>query len=184
MTHRPVSREVSRERRHEMLRVDHAGEYGAVAIYRGQLAVFNRQSGRGKVISQLEEMAAQEQDHLDAFDKLLAAGQVRPTAMSPVWNAAGFALGAATALLGEKAAHACTEAVETVIEEHYGDQIAELEEAGDAELASKLSKFRDDEIAHKDFATAEGARQAPGYPLLSAAIRLGCRVAIRISEKV
>ena len=89
-------------RRHEMLRVDHAGEYGAVAIYRGQLAVFGRQTGRERITGQLAEMAHQEQAHLDAFDKLLAAGHVRPTALSPVWNAAGFALGAATALLGEK----------------------------------------------------------------------------------
>jgi len=177
-------RPVPRERRDEMLRVDHAGEYGAVAIYKGQLAVFRRQAGREKITGQLEEMAAQEQDHLDAFDKLLAAGSVRPTAMSPVWNAAGFALGAATALMGEKAAHACTEAVETVIEEHYGDQVAELDAAGDADLAARLAKFRDDEIAHRDLAAAEGARHAPGYPLLSAAIRFGCRVAIRISEKV
>lgn len=171
-------------RRHEMLRVDHAGEYGAVAIYRGQLAVFGRQTSRERITAQLTEMAEQEQAHLDAFDELLASGRVRPTALSPVWNAAGFALGAATALLGEKAAHACTEAVETVIEEHYGDQVAELEAEGDKELASKLSKFRDDEIAHKELAAAEGASEAPGYPVLSALIRTGCRLAIRISEKI
>ena len=171
-------------RRKEMLRVDHAGEYGAVAIYKGQLAVFKRQRGRERITAQLEEMAGQEQDHLDAFDKLLASGRVRPTAMSPIWNAAGFALGAATALLGEKAAHACTEAVESVIEEHYGDQVAELEAAGEKDLAAKLSKFRDEEIAHKDLAIAEGAAQAPGYPVLSALISAGCRLAIRISEKV
>jgi ubiquinone biosynthesis monooxygenase Coq7 len=174
----------STERRHEMLRVDHAGEYGAVAIYRGQLAVFGRQAGHERIVGQLEEMAGQEQVHLDAFDRLLADGQVRPTALSPVWNAAGFALGAATALMGEKAAHACTEAVETVIEEHYGDQVAELEAEGEAQLAGRLSQFRDEEIAHKDLAAVEGASQAPGYPLLSALIRTGCRIAIRISEKV
>lgn len=175
---------MSHARKHEMLRVDHAGEYGAVAIYRGQLAVFGRQPGRERITAQLTEMADQERAHLDAFDKLLASGRVRPTAMSPVWNAAGFALGAATALLGEKAAHACTEAVETVIEEHYGDQVAELEADGDSELAARLAKFRDEEIAHKDLAAAEGASQAPGYPILSALIRTGCRLAIRISEKV
>src|SRR6185295_20200543 len=135
---------LSSSRRHEMLRVDHAGEYGAVAIYRGQLAVFGRQTGRERITGQLKEMADQEQEHLDTFDKLLASGRVRPTALSPVWNAAGFALGAATALLGEKAAHACTEAVESVIEEHYGDQVAELEAAGEKDLAAKLSKFRED----------------------------------------
>jgi ubiquinone biosynthesis monooxygenase Coq7 len=175
---------LSSSRRQEMLRVDHAGEYGAVAIYRGQIAVFGRQQGRERITGQLEDMAGQEQEHLDVFDKLLSEGRVRPTALSPVWNAAGFALGAATALLGEKAAHACTEAVETVIEQHYGDQIAELEAAGDKDLAERLTKFRDDEIAHKDLASAEGAHEAPAYPLLSALIRTGCRLAIRISEKV
>lgn len=175
---------LSANRREEMLRVDHAGEYGAVAIYQGQLSVFGRQVGRERITGQLREMADQEQEHLDAFDAMLASGRVRPTALSPIWNAAGFALGAATALLGEKAAHACTEAVETVIEEHYGDQVAELEAAGDKDLAGKLARFRDDEVAHKDLAAAEGAAQAPGYPLLSALIRTGCRLAIRISEKV
>ena len=166
-----------------MLRVDHAGEYGAVAIYRGQLAVFERQHGKERIIGQLKGMAAEEQNHLDEFDRMLAAGHVRPTALSPVWNAAGFALGAATALLGEKAAHACTEAVETVIEEHYAAQIAEI--ATDRpELAAELSRFRDEELSHRDLAVAEGAAEAPGYPLLSAFIRTGCRLAIRISEKI
>lgn len=167
-----------------MLRVDHAGEYGAVAIYRGQLAVFERQHGRERITEQLKEMAAQEEEHLDAFNKLLNAGNVRPTALSPVWNAAGFALGAATALLGEKAAHACTEAVETVIEEHYGDQVTELEAAGETELAARMAKFQEEEVAHKNLAASEGAAQAPAYPVLSALIRFGCRAAIRISEKV
>ena len=175
---------LSSNRRQEMLRVDHAGEFGAVAIYRGQLAVFERQHGKDRIVGQLREMAEQEQVHLDAFDQMLAAGHVRPTALSPIWNAAGFALGVGTALLGEKAAHACTEAVETVIEEHYGDQVSELTEAGETELAATMAKFQAEEVAHKDLATSEGAAQAPAYPLLSAAIRAGCRLAIRISEKV
>ena len=173
---------LSNNRRDEMLRVDHAGEYGAVAIYRGQLAVFQRQPGRERITEQLKGMEAEEQEHLDAFDKMLNAGNTRPTALSPIWNAAGFALGAATALLGEKAAHACTEAVETVIEEHYGDQIAELEAAGETELAARITKFRDEEIAHKELATAEGAAEAPAYPVLSAWMRLGGRAAIVDSE--
>ncbi len=175
---------ITRNRREEILRVDHAGEYGAVAIYKGQLAVFERQHGRERIVGQLKEMASQEQEHLDAFDRMLSAGSVRPTAMSPVWNAAGFALGVGTALLGEKAAHACTEAVETVIEEHYGDQVVELREAGDVELADTMAKFQEEEVAHKELAASEGAAEAPAYPLLSAIIRTGCRLAIRISEKV
>lgn len=171
-------------RHKEMLRVDHAGEYGAVAIYEGQLAIFRRQPGREKITHQLTEMAAQESAHLQAFDDLLTAGRIRPTVMSPIWRAAGFTLGAATALLGEKAAHACTEAVESVIEEHYADQVAEFKASGNDDLADRISAFRDDEIAHRDLASAEGARMAPAYPLLSAAIRTGCRLAIRISERL
>lgn len=174
---------LSRNRREEMLRVDHAGEFGAVNIYRGQLAVFERQHGKERIVGQLKEMAGQEQEHLDAFDHMLTAGSIRPTAMSPVWNAAGFALGVGTALLGEKAAHACTEAVETVIEGHYADQIAELAQR-DPDLAAELTKFRDEELAHRDQAVEEGAREAPGYRLLSAVIGAGCRAAIKISEKV
>ncbi len=179
-----MSGAINQQRRHEMLRVDHAGEYGAVAIYRGQIAVLERRPGSERIVEQLKEMAEQEQEHLDAFDGLLAENRVRPTALSPVWNAAGFALGAVTALLGEKAAHACTEAVETVIEDHYSDQVDELETAGDEELATRFAKFRDEEAAHRELAEAEGAREAVGYPLLSAAIQAGCRLAIKISEKV
>ena len=179
-----MSATVNKQRRHEMLRVDHAGEYGAVAIYRGQIAVLERRGGSERIVGQLKEMAAQEQAHLDAFDGMLGAERVRPTALAPVWNAAGFALGAVTALLGEKAAHACTEAVETVIEDHYSDQVHELEAAGDDELAERFAKFRDEEAAHRELAEAEGAHEAPGYPLLSAAIQAGCRLAIKVSEKV
>jgi len=165
----------------EILRVDHAGELGAVYIYRGQRAVFD--GLKGKIAGQLEHMEAQEAEHLDAFDHLLTERRVRPTVMTPLWRAAGFALGAGTALLGEKAAHACTEAVETVIEGHYASQIAELQER-EPELAAKLSKFRDDELEHRDEALAGGAREAPAYPLLSSAIQGMCRLAIKISEKL
>ena len=117
------------------------------------------------------------------FDALLTERRVRPTALAPVWRLAGFALGAGTALLGDKAAHACTEAVETVIEEHYAGQIAELQ-SRDPDLAAELSRFRDEELAHRDLAVEEGAREAPGYSLLAAVIRTGCRAAIKLSEKV
>lgn len=173
----------SRARLAEILRVDHAGELGAVHIYRGQRAVFEAGRGRDETTVTLAEMEAHEQAHLDAFDRLLNARQVRPTLMAPIWRAAGFALGTGTALLGEKAAHACTEAVETVIEEHYAGQIEELSRR-EPELAAELSRFRDDELAHRDSAVEAGAREAPGYGLLSAAIRAGCRLAIKVSEKV
>lgn len=172
-----------RQRLGEILRVDHAGELGAVHIYRGQRAVFAAAAGKDRISADLQEMEAHEQVHLERFDKLLNELKVRPTLMAPVWRAAGFTLGVGTALLGEKAAHACTEAVENVIEQHYAGQIAELVEREPA-LAAELSKFRDDELAHRDKAVAEGAREAPAYALLSAVIRAGCRAAIKISEKV
>jgi ubiquinone biosynthesis monooxygenase Coq7 len=169
----------------QMLRVDHAGEYGAVAIYRGQRAVFERAMRTRGLAREIKAMERQEQAHLDAFDALVLARRVRPTALAPVWGAAGYALGVATALLGPRAAHACTEAVETVIEGHYGAQVDELERAeAESELKAAFASFQADEIAHKDAAVAAGARDAPGYPLLSALIRLGCRAAIRLSEKL
>ncbi|MEO9213064.1 MAG: demethoxyubiquinone hydroxylase family protein [Caulobacteraceae bacterium] len=167
----------------EILRVDHAGELGAVHIYRGQRAVLEAGAGRARIAGQLAEMEAHEARHLERFETLLTEARVRPTLLAPLWRAAGFALGAGTALMGEKAAHACTEAVETVIEAHYADQIAEI---GDREpaLASELSTFRDEELAHRDQAVAEGARAAPGHGLLGAVIRAGCRAAIRLSEAI
>ena len=167
----------------EILRVDHAGELGAVSIYRGQRAVFGESAGNTRIAGQLAEMEAHEAEHLARFDRLLTERRVRPTALAPVWRLAGFALGAGTALMGDKAAHACTEAVENVIEEHYAGQIAELSER-EPELAAELERFRQDELAHRDLAVDEGAREAPGYGLLSAVIRTGCRAAIKLSEKL
>ena len=192
MTERPISPRpipprpgpgAPRARLEEILRVDHAGELGAVHIYRGQRAVLNRAPGKDRIAFQLQEMEAHEAEHLAAFDRLLNERGVRPTLLAPLWRAAGFALGAGTALLGEKAAHACTEAVETVIEQHYAGQIAELD-AHEPGLAADLSRFRDEELAHRDQAVTEGAHDAPGYPLLAAVIRVGCRAAIKISEKL
>ena len=187
MSDRPVparpGRGAGRARLAEILRVDHAGELGAVHIYRGQQAVLGKARSHERVTGQLAEMEGHEAVHLARFDALLNEHRVRPTLLAPLWRAAGFALGAGTALLGEKAAHACTEAVETVIEGHYAAQIAEMAER-DPELAAELSVFRDEELAHRDIARDEGARDAPGYPLLAALIRAGCRTAIKISEKV
>lgn len=172
-----------RARRGEILRVDHAGEYAAVQIYRAQRAVFAAGRGREAIAADMAEMEAQEQVHLDRFNALLTAEGVRPTLMLPVWRLAAQALGAGTALLGEKAAHACTEAVESVIEEHYSEQVAET--AGiDPALSAELARFRDEELAHHDHAVAHGSREAPAHRLLSAVIKAGCRAAIRISERV
>lgn len=168
----------------EMVRVDHAGEYGAVAIYQGQRAVFAALPHKARIAAQLKEMEADEQHHLDTFDALLFKHDTRPTALAPFWNIAGHALGAATALMDEKAAHACTEAVETVIERHYAGQIEELRAMGEDELAELFDEFRLEEVVHRDLAIEEGARQAPGYALLSRAIKTGCKVAIRVCERI
>lgn len=174
---------VEARRLEEMIRVDHAGEYGAVQIYRGQRTVFDRIEGKSHAARLIAEMEAGEQEHLKTFDRLIAERGVRPTLMAPVWRVAGFGLGAVTALMGEQAAHACTEAVEDVIEEHYRKQ-SEALEGVDAELKHVVDQFREDEMAHKATAIDQGARQAPAYPVLSAVIKFGCRAAIRISEKI
>ncbi len=173
----------SRRRRAEILRVDHAGEYAAVHIYRAQRAVFEGRAGREGIAAAMGDMQAQEAVHLARFEALLTAERVRPTIMTPLWRLASLALGTGTALMGEKAAHACTEAVESVIEEHYADQIAELRDR-DPALAAELSGFRDEELAHHDEAIAAGSREAPAYGLLSAVIKAGCRMAIKVSERV
>ncbi len=175
-------RGAGQRRRAEILRVDHAGEYAAVQIYRAQRAVFEGRAGRESIAADMGDMQAQEAVHLARFDALLNAERVRPTIMTPVWRLAALALGTGTALMGEKAAHACTEAVESVIGEHYADQIAELKDR-DPALAAELSVFRDEELAHHDHAVSHGSREAPAYDLLSTVIRAGCRAAIKISER-
>jgi len=167
----------------QMLRVDHAGEYGAVQIYRGQQAVFRQSALTRDLADELGEMEREEQKHLDAFDALLVEHRVRPTLLTPAWNAAGYGLGVATALMGRRAAHACTEAVETVIEEHYAEQ-AEAADASHPELAATFREFREDELHHRDTAVAGGAKDAPLYGLLSRVIRAGCFAAISVSKRV
>ena len=164
---------------HSMIRVDQAGEYGATRIYAGQLAVLRRNSSAAKLVSR---MADQERRHLDRFNALMAQRGVRPTALQPIWNAAGFALGAATALMSERAAMACTEAVETEIDLHYGKQLDDLG-GEDPELAADIEQFRGEELEHRDVARDAGAAQAVAYPILTAAIRAGCRLAIGLSKR-
>ncbi|HXJ03043.1 MAG TPA: demethoxyubiquinone hydroxylase family protein [Micropepsaceae bacterium] len=166
-----------------MIRVDHAGELGALRIYEGQLAVLSRKRGAADDVQSIRHMAAQEQVHFDAFDAMVRNRSVRPTALEPVWRAAGFALGAATALMGQKAAMACTVAVEDVIDEHYSKQMERLGDS-EPELKQTIAKFHADECAHRDAALEAGAREALAYPLLSAAIRLSCRMAIALSERL
>ncbi len=185
-THTPSASSTSsaRARLAQMIRVDHAGEHGAVRIYDGQLAVFGKVKGMENTADLVRHMAEQEQEHLEHFDKLIVERQIRPTIFSPFWDAAGFALGAATALMGEKAAMACTAAVETEIDAHYAAQLDELEQSGaDADLQKTIEKFRADEAAHKQTAIDQGAQEAPAYELMTKIIRFGCRSAIAVSEK-
>ena len=160
-----------------MIRVDHAGEYGAARIYAGQLAVL----GRGPSADVLRHMAAQEARHLRTFEDLIVRRRVRPTALLPFWHLAGFALGAATAALGQRAAMACTVAVEEAIDVHYARQSESLAHQ-EPELRGTIEAFRAEELEHRDIGLAHGAEQAPGYRLLSAAIKAGCRAAIKASE--
>jgi 3-demethoxyubiquinol 3-hydroxylase len=166
--------------RASMLRVNQAGEYGATRIYAGQLAVLGRSR---PVAHQVARMAAQEQRHLDRFNRLMADRRVRPTALQPFWSVAGFALGAATALIGEKAAMACTDAVETEIDRHYSEQLAELGDE-DPELAADIAEFQAEELQHRETAREHGSQEAVAYPLLSATIRGFCRVAIELSKRI
>jgi 3-demethoxyubiquinol 3-hydroxylase len=170
----------ARESVARMLRVDHAGEYGAKRIYQGQLAVLGRRSDKAEL---LRHMLAQEQRHLDTFSDLIATRRVRPTALLPFWHIAGFLLGAATAALGERAAMACTVAVEEAIDEHYSLQAATLGDE-EAPLRNTIETFRAEELEHRDIALAHGAERATGYRLLTQAIKAGCRVAIAASERV
>jgi len=164
----------------EIIRVDHAGEYGATRIYDGQIAVFGKNSKIGKTI---QHMADQEQEHIEKFNELIIENRVRPTAFLPLWNIAGFALGAGTALMGEKAAMACTVAVEKVIGEHYRDQ-QELLEDDQIELKKTIAKFEKDELEHHDIGLEHDAENAPGYKIMTKIIEIGCKSAIAISKKI
>ena len=172
---RPLEREVAR-----MVRVDHAGEFGAARIYDGQLAVLGPNH---RLSPTIRHMAEQERRHLDTFHRLVNERRVRPTVLAPVWNVAGFALGATTALMGERALMACTAAVEEVIDDHYRAQRDTLGD-NDPELAQVVEEFRAEEIEHRDTAIAHGAEDTPGYTLLSGTIKAGCRAAIWLSKRI
>jgi len=163
----------------KFIRVDHAGEYGAERIYAGQLAIL----GRGPHAGIIEHMKAQEEHHLATFSDLISRRRVRPTVLLPFWHIAGFALGAATAAMGARAAMACTVAVEEAIDEHYAAQEAALDE-DETELRGTIAQFRAEELEHRDIGLANEAELAPAYRLMSAVIKAGCKVAIKVSEQI
>lgn len=160
-----------------ILRVNHAGEMGAIAIYEGQLAVL----GRSDIGPKLDEMLEQEQEHFSYFDEKLKETRTRPTVLSPLWKVGGFAMGAATALMGRRAAMACTVAVEEVINEHYTQQ---LNDVTDPELTEKIVKFRDDEFHHEQTARTYGAEYAPFYKPLTTIIKGITKAAIFASKRI
>lgn len=163
-----------------MIRVDHAGEYGAKRIYQGQMKVLGKNPRLKKL---LQEMMDHEQEHLEYFENAIPARRVRPTALLPLWHVGGFAMGAITAMMGEKAAMACTVAVEEVIEQHYQKQLAELG-ADEPALRAAIEKFCADEVHHRDIGLDHGAKQAPGYELLYKIISRITKRAIWLSERV
>jgi len=173
----------------KILRVDHAGEFGADRIYAGQMFVL----GKTDLGDLIQEMWDQEKEHKAKFDELLPKYRVRPTALIPLWNVAGYALGFGTALMGKEAAMACTVAVEDSIGTHYSDQLRSLLEDASRypddpekhkELLDIIKKFRDDEMDHHDTGLAHDAEKFPAYNLLFNVIKAGCKVAIAASERV
>ena len=176
----PLPGDLSERKKVErLIRVDHAGEYGAARIYEGQLAIM----GRGDKGDLLRHMKAQEQVHLDTFKGLIASRRVRPTALLPLWHIAGFALGAITAAMGDRAAMACTVAVEEAIDEHYAQQAASLPPEEEP-LRATIERFRAEELEHRDIGLENEAELAPAYKLMAAVIKTGCKVAIAVSERV
>jgi 3-demethoxyubiquinol 3-hydroxylase len=177
MTWKPGDRPRATE---SMIRVDQAGEYGATRIYAGQLAIMGHRSPAARSIA---GMALQEERHRQFFDRMIVERGVRPTVLQPFWSVAGFALGAVTAAIGPKAAMACTAAVETEIDKHYAEQLVELGDS-DPELSAAVADFQAEELEHKEIALASGAEDAVAYPLMSAVIRAGCRVAIAAAKRI
>jgi ubiquinone biosynthesis monooxygenase Coq7 len=164
---------------HAMIRVNQAGEFGATRIYAGQLAILKGTPSEKSIT----EMAAQEAEHLKQFNRLIIEHKVRPTILSPLWHIGGYALGALTGLLGEKAAHACTIAVEEVIDDHYKNQLAQLPDKT-APLFRLIEQCRQDELAHKNTAVNLGGNEAPAYALLTEAIKAISRTAIWLSSRI
>ena len=163
----------------QIIRVNHAGEYGAKRIYQGQLDILKKT----KSAFIIKHMAEQEEEHLKYFEDKIVERRVRPTILFPLWHIAGYILGASTALMGEKAAMACTEAVETVIDEHYQDQLTKLKE-DEKELREKINQFREEELEHKNIAESSYSKEAPAYKALTGLIKIGCKTAIWLSKRI
>lgn len=168
-------------KKEQMIRVNQAGEFGARMIYKGQMSALKNNP---RAMAALKEMAEQEDAHLKMFNRLVVERKVRPTIMQPLWAIGAYSMGFITALMGEKQAHACTIAVEEVIEEHYQSQLNDLKNDSDTELKDIIQKCKEDETHHKNIATDFGGREAPSYDLLTVVIKAFSRFAIQVSKKI
>jgi ubiquinone biosynthesis monooxygenase Coq7 len=167
----------------KFIRVDHAGERGAIKIYEGQLLALNTFIKDEKLKKIIEKMKIHEQEHSDYFENEIIKRKIKPTKLLPLWDLLGVGLGFGSTILGKKAAMLCTASVEEVIDEHYADQIAQLE-SDEKKLKEKIIKFREDELHHKDIAYEEGATKEGFYSILDKIIKTGSKIAINISEKI
>ena len=167
----------------EIIRVDHAGERGAIKIYEGQLLALKTFKQDEELAKQIEEMKEHEKEHYEFFDQEIQKRNIKPTKLLPIWDLLGVTLGFGTAMLGKKAAMLCTASVEEVIDDHYKNQTYKLKE-DEKELKSKINKFRQDELNHKDIAYESGATKNGLYGLLDKVIKTSSSIAIKISEKI
>ena len=167
----------------QFIRVDHAGERGAIKIYEGQLLALNTLVKNNELKKTIEEMREHEKEHSNYFENEIKKRNITPTKFLPLWDLLGVGLGFGTTILGKKAAMLCTASVEEVIQEHYANQIQQLE-SDEKKLKEKIIKFREDELHHKDIAYNEGATKDGPYSILDKIIKVGSRIAINISEKI
>jgi len=167
----------------EIIRVDHAGERGAIKIYEGQLLALKTIKQDNDLKDKIEEMKEQEKEHLEYFEKEIQKRKIKPTYLLPLWDVMGVALGFGTALLGKKAAMLCTASVEEVIEDHYQNQLKKLGN-DEMDLKAKIEKFKEQEVNHKNIAYESGATNKGLYSIMDKVIRTGSRIAITLSEKI
>jgi ubiquinone biosynthesis monooxygenase Coq7 len=174
---------ISKNKIEEFIRVDHAGERGAVKIYEGQLLALNTLVKDEKLKKIIEEMKVHEKEHCEFFEKEIKKRDIKPTKLLPLWDLLGVTLGFSSTLLGKKAAMLCTASVEEVIDKHYQSQIDQLDKT-EKELKKNITKFREDELHHKDIAYEKGATKKGCYSILDKVIKTGSKIAINISEKI
>ena len=176
-------KKTNKKKLEEFIRVDHAGERGAIKINEGQLLALNTIYKNDNLKKLIEEMREHEREHCEFFENEIKQRNIKPTKFLPLWDLLGVGLGFGTTLLGKKAAMLCTASVEEVIDEHYQNQISQLED-DEKNLRDKITKFREDEIHHKDIAYEEGASKKGIYKILDKVIKTGSKIAINISEKI